>query len=267
VARNIKSVGAPRQNRRTRSAAPHSDEAMAVKKPSRSVESRDDARVVGRAVGRHRKKLNSCSTPTVVDNRPTNDRGDVLAGEKQYAEALRLAREADRNGDPLPVALLRQAAGSGYAPAVYALANWHLHGKGVKRDYKRAVSLLRQAANERYAAAEYDLAFAYELGKGIRKSQSKAFHYYLQAANDGDLAAQAEVARCYYCGLGTKKDLAAATQWYTAAAKRGDPDAQYALGVVYEYGDGVDKNLRTAKFWYKRAASKGIQEAAKARGR
>src|SRR5205823_5164768 len=81
-----------------------------------------------------------------------------MTAQKQYEQAERLAREADRNGGPLPVALLQEAAAAKYPPAVYALANWHLHGKGVKRDYKKAVELLKMAAAKKHPAAEYDLA-------------------------------------------------------------------------------------------------------------
>ena len=97
-----------------------------------------------------------------------------MGGRQQYEEALRLTRKAERAGGPLPVALLQEAAASGYAPALYALANWHLHGKGVKKDYKKAVSLLRKASHKNFAPAEYDLAVSYELGKGVKRSPRRA---------------------------------------------------------------------------------------------
>jgi hypothetical protein len=52
----------------------------------------------------------------------------IIKGQKEYEAAERLAREADRNGEPLPIDLLRSAASAGYPPAIYALANWHVHG-------------------------------------------------------------------------------------------------------------------------------------------
>jgi hypothetical protein len=51
-----------------------------------------------------------------------------MTPKEQYEESERLARAAERNGGPLPVALLQEAADAGFAPALYALANWHLHG-------------------------------------------------------------------------------------------------------------------------------------------
>jgi TPR repeat protein len=187
-----------------------------------------------------------------------------MTGQQLYAMAERLAREADRNGGPLPVALLQEAASTGYPPALYALANWHLHGKGVRKDYKKAFSLLKKAANERFAPAEHDLAVAYELGKGVEKSEKQAWLYYLQAAHDGDRDAMTEVARCFYHGIGTKKDFAKAAEWYRRAAERGDSDAQYALGVAYEQGEGVEKSIHTSMQWYKKAAEQGDEEAEQA---
>ena len=89
-----------------------------------------------------------------------------MTGQRAYKTAERLAREADRNGGSLPVVLLQQAAKAGYPPAIYALANWHLHGKGVPKNLRKAVTLLKKAAAKKHPAAEYDLGFAYELGKG-----------------------------------------------------------------------------------------------------
>ncbi len=97
-----------------------------------------------------------------------------MTGQQQYEEAEQLTRKADRMGGPLPVGLLQEAAAAGYAPAIYALANWHLHGKGVKKDYKKAVALLKQAATKKYAPAEYDLAVSYERGQGINKNSKAA---------------------------------------------------------------------------------------------
>src|SRR5579872_6842397 len=118
-----------------------------------------------------------------------------MSGKEQYEEALLLAREADRNNGPLPVTLLQEAAKAAYTPAIYALANWYIHGKGVKKNFKKAVSLLKKAASDKYAPAEFDLAASYELGKGVTKNLKAALIWYRRAANGGDLDGQRELAR------------------------------------------------------------------------
>jgi TPR repeat protein len=152
-----------------------------------------------------------------------------MNAEQLFRKAERLARAAEKNGGPLPVDLLRQAAELNYAPAIYALASWHLHGKGVAKDVKKAVGLLKKAADQEFPPAEYDLAVSFELGNGVSKSPAKAFSYYLRGAIHGDLDAQTEVARCFFHGIGVKPNRAEALKWYSTAAERGDEESAKIL--------------------------------------
>jgi TPR repeat protein len=242
---------------------------MAVKKATTVGDTRGESREAGREAGLRLK--NGKSQPkkrTKVDNRaarPAHRNKNGISGKELFERAEHLARQADKNGGPLPLALLQEAAATGYPPALYALGNWYLHGKGFRKDRKQAVRFLKQAAANKYPYAEYDLAVCYELGQGgLPKDPKAAFLWYRRAAEDGDVDAMTEVGRCYYHGLGTKKDFAKSFAWYGRAADLGASDAQYALGVAYEYGEGVEKNARTAREWYKRAAKQGDIEAAKA---
>jgi hypothetical protein len=178
VAQNIPK-SARRQSRDIKRAEQPNAEVTAAKRVTRTADSRGDALAAGKAPGRQPKKMNARQT-TKAKPPPQPKCSD--AAKAQYDQALKLAREADKCGGPLPVSLLRQAAQADYPPAVYALANWHLHGKGVKKDFKKAALLLTRAANQAFAPAQYDLAVSYELGKGVRKSPKKAWFFYLQAA-------------------------------------------------------------------------------------
>jgi TPR repeat protein len=242
---------------------------MAARKATTAVGTRGEDLPVGKVAGRHHKKTKVQSTkPAKSDGRapvsvPRNKNG--VSGKVLYKRAEHLARQADKSGGPLPLTLLQKAASTGYPPAIYALGNWYLHGKGVRKDRKQAVRLLKKAAASKHPEAEYDLAVCYELGQGgLPKDPKAAFLWYRRAAEDGDVDAMTEVGRCYYHGLGSKKDFAKAIKWYGKAADRGASDAQYALGVAYEHGEGVEKNIRTAKEWYRQAAKRGDVEAAKA---
>ncbi|HYV35571.1 MAG TPA: tetratricopeptide repeat protein [Gemmataceae bacterium] len=214
-----------------------------------------------KALGRHAPKANGAAmTALATESTPPLQ----ATGQQQYEKALKLARHADRVGGPLPVELLHQAAATGYAPAQYALATWHLFGKGVRKSYKKAAVLLKQAARQDFALAEFDLAVSYELGKGLPKSEPKARHFYLKAATHGDLQAQVETARCYFWGVGTAKNLVKAYQWYKKAAGKGHTEAQYCVALAYEHGDGVEQDIQKALEWYKRAASGGDFDAKRA---
>ncbi len=185
-----------------------------------------------------------------------------MTPQQQYDRARQMTEKADRNGGDLPVELLKQSADAGYTPAIYALATWYLHGKGVKQNRKRAVELFKIAASKRNADAEYDLAVCHELGVGgLRKNARAALVLYRRAAADGCVQAFAEAARCYYYGLGAAPDPKKSFVWYRKAALRGDVEAQYTLGRAYEFGDGVEENARLAIRWYLKAAAQGDASA------
>src|SRR5216683_1444473 len=124
-----------------------------------------------------------------------------MTAQQQYEEALHVARKAERDGGPWPLQMLQEAADAGHPPALYALATWYLHGRAVRKNFKKAVALLKKASTANIPAAQYDLGVSYELGKGVAKSTKLAFRWYLRAARNGDPGGLTEVARCYYYGI------------------------------------------------------------------
>jgi TPR repeat protein len=186
---------------------------------------------------------------------------EKMTGKSLYEEALRLALLAEKTDGPWPIAPLREAAATGYSPALYALATWHLFGRGVKKDFKKAFSLLLESAEQNYAPAEYDIAVSFEMGKGTTKSEESAFLYYRRAAEHGDVAGMTEVARCYWFGIGTAQDCRKAANWYLKAARRGDAESQTTIAHIFEYGEGASRNLDKAIYWYEKAAAQLEPEA------
>jgi Sel1 repeat len=189
--------------------------------------------------------------------------GQNMEGQQQLNEVLLLVRKAEQTNGPYPLTQLQKVADTGYAPAIYALATWYLHGREVKKDHIEAAKLLKKATDAGFPPAERDLAICYELGSGVKEDHKQAFEYYLRAANNSDLEAQGEVARCYYYGIGTEEDKPAAAKWYQIAAKRGNADAQFALGRMLELGEGGKANPEQAIQWYERAAAQGHEDAKK----
>lgn len=119
--------------------------------------------------------------------------------------------------------LLKRAHARGDIRAAYALATWHLHGKGqvVAKSIAKAIPLLREASEKHHPDAVFDLAICYEKGTGVRKSERKAATLYLRAALLGDKQSLSEVGRCYYHGLGVKRDRRIAWVWFDRAAEVG----------------------------------------------
>lgn len=143
-----------------------------------------------------------------------------LAAQRLYQEALREASK--RRPDTNRVRdLLERSLKAGSPEAAYALATWHLHGKHLPQNRKKAVSLLREAADGGVKNAMYDLAVCYEKGAGAKRNPQRAFEHYVQAALHGDKQSVYEVGRCYYYGIGTPKLRALAWIWLDRAREVG----------------------------------------------
>ncbi len=116
----------------------------------------------------------------------------------------------------IALALLRKAEEAGNAEAIYALGTWHLFGKHVRKDLKKATSYLERASSLDHPDAAYDLAVSYERGAGVAKDVAKAFSLYMKAALLGERQSTYEVGRCFYWGIGTNADRQVANVWFDA---------------------------------------------------
>ena len=232
-----------------------------ARKPTGAVNGRDGDRKGGRGAGRHRSARADRPAGGSTALGRAAPRKTKASGKKLYEEAFRLARVAENSNGPWPVSVLSEAAATRYAPALYALATWYLHGRGVKKDHKKAFTLLLESAEQKYAPAEYDLAVSFELGKGTVRSEKSAFFYYRRAAEHDDLGGMIEVARCYWFGIGTSQDYRKAANWYLKAARRGDAESQTTIAHIFESGEGVRRNMEKAIYWYEKAAAQHEPEA------
>ena len=74
-----------------------------------------------------------------------------------------------------------------------------------------------------------NLGFCYEQGKGVRRDYLKAMEYYLKAADMGSPEGMFNVGELYERGMGVEKDIAKAAEWYKKASAAGDDDAKFRL--------------------------------------
>ena len=174
-----------------------------------------------------------------------------------------------------------KAAGQGNPSALYNLAVCYVKGRGVRKDYIKAIELLRESEKKgKIYAADEAGAFVESLDNGhileacggqinteawsfgaARFPYIEIFEYLLNAAQMGNVKAQYQLALCYEYGQGTVRDYARAALWYSEAAKQGHTEAQYLLACCYSHGWGVPQNKAEAQRWYKKAASHGHLEA------
>ena len=137
-------------------------------------------------------------------------------------------------------------------------------GRGVQKNYYKAVEWYTKAAEKGDMLAQYNLGICYEHGRGVTKNYNKAVEWYTKAAQQGYEGAENNLGTCYRYGRGVPNDDSKAVKWYTKAAEKGYTLAQYNLGVCYEFGHGVTKDYDKAIEWYTLAALKGFESAQKA---
>ena len=115
-------------------------------------------------------------------------------------------------------------------------------GRGVKKDFAKALELYRSAAEAGYAPAQSTLGYFYLYGEGVKEDFQEAFRWNLKAAEAGDSWGQLNVGVQYDEGSGVPEDNVKANAWYQKAAEQGQARAQLNLGVNYWNGEGIEKD-------------------------
>lgn len=182
----------------------------------------------------------------------------IRAANRSYAIALSLAEKSQwkEAWHKLNDCVSKHEHG----PSLYAIGNWYLHGRHVKKNVRNAVKFFARGVCVNHAESCYELAVCLELGQGIEKDIKRAAKLYETAAKLGDKDAFSEYARCLYWGIGRRKDHAMARIYYRRAASLGDPDACETLSMMYADGKGGVVNLRLSNKWSLRAVENRRKE-------
>ena len=109
--------------------------------------------------------------------------------------------------------------------------------------------------------AQLRIATIYRNGKGVPKDYKKAVEWFILAANKGNAEAQYNLGIMYNFGLGVIPDYEKALKWYTLSAEQGNKLAQYNLGRLYYLGTGVSENRVYAHMWLTLASSARFEMA------
>ena len=110
--------------------------------------------------------------------------------------------------------------------------------------------------------SKYNQGLMYMEGKGVAKNYAKAIDYMSGSAEKGDVVAQYYIATMYNMGdmgNGFNRDGNKYIYWLTRAAENGHEDALYQLAQSYENGTSVKKNLKTAVEIYERIPKKNLE--------
>jgi len=171
--------------------------------------------------------------------------------------------------------------------AQYQLGLTYDYGRGVERDFVRAVKHYRNAAERGHTDAQYEMGNMCAYAQGTAHSESEAFNWYLkaalqghkdaqamlrniqafhktaEAAVQGNAAAQYELSVIYANGdmRPIREDKARGFQWLLQSAENGYAEAQFGLGRSYEEGELVEKDPAKALYWLNQSAKAGNQGA------
>ncbi len=211
------------------------------------------------------------------------EKANKCYGEKNYAEAVELYREAAEKGDAEALYMLGicynyktgveetdeekcavtasgyffKAAELGHAQAQCFAALCCLHGIGVEKDTDKAVERFKKSAEQNCTQAMNNLGLLCENGIGVADSEKRyeeSFAWFKKSADLKDPTGQLYVGKAYYAGQGVKRDYGEAVNWYTLAAEQGSADALFRLGECYDDGEGVAQSAIKAFGLYKKAA-------------
>lgn len=191
------------------------------------------------------------------------DGGNPTA-ERLYREAVELdfKAEATEENKRRAVALYRQAAELGYAPAMFNLGVSCEEGDGVEADVAEANRWYILAAEAGHAAAMFNLGNNYRIGRGLARNTARAFDLFRRAADAGNTDALINLGVAYERGEGTSPDPQHAVECYKRAALNGSSAAAYNLALCYRSGVGTQKSEELFRYWLEKAAEGGASEAA-----
>lgn len=176
---------------------------------------------------------------------------------ENYEKAL----EYYNNGDYDKAMVLFKVAAEFDDNAECKLGNMYRFGKGVPKDYEKALYWYHRSAKKGNAFAESNIGSMYRFGEGVNKDYMIAFEWYMKSAKKGNEYAQQNIGSMYRFGEGVAKNAQQAFFWYNKSAGQGNMFAQSNLGDMYFLGDGVEHNYNKAFFWYSKAVQQGYSFA------
>jgi uncharacterized protein len=173
----------------------------------------------------------------------------------------------DRGAGSEGLQLLQKAVGSGSSEGAHQLGLAYAEGRGVTRDYGRALELLQKAATAGLRRAQLNLGTLYFRGQGTPRDLIQARAWLEKAASDNDPYALYALGRAMDDGQGTvPPDPVRAADLYRRAAEKGHPLAALRYGLALYDGNGIKRDPTTGQRWIVYANTNGAPEAALALG-
>jgi TPR repeat protein len=168
----------------------------------------------------------------------------------------------------------KESAESGQLLGMAELAGCYYRGRGIPRDYLKAVEWAKKAVNDAESTPDINLGpmgiwdcyatlgCCYYSGNGVAKDLVRAAEYFKKAADEGDGYCQYRIGLCYSKGFGVAKDDILGYMWLNLSAVGGDKDAAVARETLAHKmtSDQISQAQRLSSQWKPTAAAAKTQK-------
>ena len=120
-------------------------------------------------------------------------------------------------------------------------------------DYKESVKWAEKAVEQGDGEGCFTLALAYEHGRGVRKNMKKAAELYQKGADLGHPRCMNSLGAFYINGTQVPKYEMKGFEWIQKSAKLGDAEGMANLGRCYQFGTGTTDSMSKAIEWYEKS--------------
>ncbi len=125
----------------------------------------------------------------------------------------------------------QKAADGGDEEALSALGDLYLEGRGVRRDYAKAMELFSQS--ESVSNSLFQIGRIHDRGLGVKSDLEEAIEWWRKGARIDHPGCLYNLGSCYETGDGVRRNMDEAADFYGLAAELDYPEANYNLGVLY----------------------------------
>lgn len=105
------------------------------------------------------------------------------------------------------------------------------------------------------------MAHKYMRGRGVPRDFERALQLFDAAARAGSTDALYQLGKCYLKGTGCVKDTYGGVSCLERAAQMGHQGAALRLGACFEQGIGAPQSMELAEYWYRKASALGSTDA------
>jgi TPR repeat protein/DNA-directed RNA polymerase subunit K/omega len=129
----------------------------------------------------------------------------------------------------------------------------------LQQKMNQILKLWTESANLGYSEAYYNLGLMYQYGKGVEKNYKKALSYFENAIKLGNTSSYYQIGLMYYDGDSNleKNDIKALENF----EKSNNSKALNIAGIMYSKGEGVERDLIKAKENWEKAADLDNEDA------